>query len=39
MRLEMGGVNHQLVGFAALGGELGEDAVEHTQAAPPYKPV
>lgn len=35
----MGRVDHQPIGFTALGGELGEDAVEHAQAAPPDKAV
>lgn len=39
MRLEVSGVDHELVGLAALGGELGEDAIEHTQTAPADKAV
>ncbi len=35
----MGGIDHQLIGLSALGGKLGEDAVEHTQAAPADKAV
>lgn len=30
----MGSIDHQLIGLAALGGELGEDPVEDAQAAP-----
>lgn len=39
MCLEMGGIDHQLIGFTALGGELGEDAVEHAEATPPDKAI
>jgi hypothetical protein len=35
----MGSIDHQLIGLAALGGELGENAVEHAQAAPAVEPV
>lgn len=34
MRLQVGSIDHQLIGLPALGGELSEDAVEHIQAAP-----
>ena len=34
MRLEVGGVDHQPVGFAALACQLGKYPVEHTQMAP-----
>ena len=34
MSLEVRGVDHELIGLAALGGELGKDPVEHAQAAP-----
>ena len=30
----MGGIDHQPIGLPALGSELGEDPVEHAQAAP-----
>ena len=30
----MGGIDHQSLRLPALGSELGEDTVEHTQAAP-----
>lgn len=33
MRLEMGGIDHQLIGLTALGRQLGEDPVEHAQTA------
>lgn len=39
MRLEMGGVDHQLVGLTALGRQLGEDPVEHAQTAPADGPI
>ena len=39
MRLEVGGVDHQPVGLAALGRQLGEDPVEHAEAAPANEPV
>jgi hypothetical protein len=29
VRLEMGGIDHELIGLSALGSELGNDAVEH----------
>ena len=39
MRLQMGGVDHQLVRLPAPGREPGEDTVEHTQTAPSDDPV
>jgi hypothetical protein len=39
VRFEVGGVAHQLVGLVALGCELGEDAIGHTQSAPADDPV
>lgn len=39
MRLQVGGVDHQPIRLPALGGGLGEDAVEHAQAAPADEPV
>lgn len=39
MCLEMGGIDHQLIWLPALGGELGEDAVEHAHAAPADEPI
>ena len=35
MRLQVGGLDHEPIGFTNFGGELGEDAVEHALAAPP----
>ena len=35
----MGGIDHQMIGLAALRSELGKDAVDHTQAAPADKAV
>lgn len=35
----MGGIDHELIGLCALGGELGKDAVEESQAAPADEPV
>ena len=34
MGLEVGGIDHQPVGFAALGRQRGEDPVEDAKAAP-----
>ena len=39
MRLEVSGVDHQLIGLAALGRERGEDLVEHAKSAPAHEPV
>ena len=39
MRLEVGGVDHQLVRLPTLGSELSKDPVEHAQAAPADEPV
>jgi hypothetical protein len=39
MRLEVRGIDHQPVGLAAVGRQLGKDAVEHAQAAPADEPV
>src|SRR3546814_1993115 len=39
MRLEMGRVDHQLVGLPALGRKGGEDLVEHAKPAPPDEAV
>ena len=38
MRLELGRIDHQLVGIAALRCEASEDLVEHTQLAPADDP-
>lgn len=34
MRFEIGGIDHQIVRFAALRGQFRQDAVEHTQPTP-----
>jgi hypothetical protein len=34
MRFEMGGIDHQLLGTAALCSQFGQDAVEYAQPAP-----
>lgn len=34
MRLEVCGIDHQPIRLAALGRQLGEDAIEHAQTAP-----
>nr|WP_245441999.1 hypothetical protein [Mesorhizobium hawassense] len=34
MRFEMGGIDHQIVRFAPLGGQFCQNAVEYTQSAP-----
>src|SRR5208283_1351367 len=39
MRLQMGGVDHQPVGFARLARKLGKNLVEHAKPAPPHEPV
>ena len=39
MRFEMRGVDHDPSRLAALARQLGEDLVEHAQAAPADKPV
>ena len=39
VRLEVGGVDHQLVGLPAACGEGGEDLVEHAEPAPPDEAV
>ena len=39
MRLQVGGVDHQLIRLATLGCEFGEDTVEHAEAAPANEPV
>jgi len=39
VRLQVSGVDHDPLGLACLAGELGEDAVEHAQAAPANEAV
>jgi hypothetical protein len=39
MGLEMGRVDHQPLGLASLGRQLGEDPVEHAQSAPANKAI
>ena len=39
VRLEVGGVDHEPVGFAAFGRQRGKDPVEHAQTAPPDETV
>ena len=39
MRLQMGGVDHQPVGFARLARKFGKNLVEHAKPAPPHEPV
>src|SRR5208283_3099040 len=39
MGLQMGGVDHQPVGFARLARKLGKNLVEHAKPAPPHEPV
>jgi len=34
VRLQVGGIDHQLIGLPAPGRQLGKDLVEHAQAAP-----